>query len=400
VTRFAAILSGGVGERFWPASTPERPKQLLPLLGPRTMLRETLERIAPELPPERVLIVTSAALAAAVSSECPEVPPANVIAEPRGRNTAPAVAAAACAALALGGPEASLAVLPADHLVREREAFLGALRRAFAAAESGPLIVTLGIRPNRPETGYGYITRGEPIEESLYRIEAFHEKPNEATALALLEEGRSYWNAGIFVAAAGTFVQEIRRHAPDVGGPMEALLEVASVAAREAGPATRREAASGLTDPGDSPVPSGVDPRRWQGGVRELYAGALSIAFDVAVMERTETGAVLPVDIGWDDVGSWDAVARLLEADPSGNVVRGAGRLLDARNNILFAEEGRITVIGASDLVIVRSGAETFVCARDRLPELKELLRSLSEDGGQARAARPGKITASEDRNG
>lgn len=352
MTRYVGILAGGLGERFWPASTPERPKQLLPLVGPRTMLRETLDRLAPDFPPDRILVVTSAALVPAVLAEAPELPAANVLGEPEPRNTAPAVATAASAVLGRGGPDGALAILPADHLIRDGQTFLGALARAFEAAEAESLIVTLGIRPDRPETGYGYITRGDPLDEGVYRIAAFHEKPDARTAAALIAGGRSSWNAGMFIARAATFLQETRRHAPALGEALAPLVEAAS-----RGGQTTDEA--------------------WRRALRELYERAPSISFDHAVMERTKAGAVLPVDIGWDDVGSWEAMARLLEPDSSGNVVQGAGRLIEARNNIVFADGGRITLIGADNLVVVRSGTETFVCARDRLPELKALLGKL-----------------------
>ncbi|HEY7462294.1 MAG TPA: sugar phosphate nucleotidyltransferase [Gemmatimonadota bacterium] len=350
MSRFVAILSGGLGERFWPASTPDRPKQLMPLLGPRTMLRETVERVSSEYPPERILIVTSAALALAVERECPEIPSENVIGEPSARNTAAAVATAACLALARGGAEAALAVLPADHQIRDRAAFLTALGRAFEAAEAEPLIVTLGIRPDRAETGYGYITRGEPLGDGVFRIEAFHEKPDPPTAAALVASGRSFWNAGLFIARAATLVEEIRRHAPALGQALNALL--------------------------------GAERSGWEPALREAYERAPSISFDHAIMERTRAGAVLPADIGWDDMGSWEAVARFLEPDQAGNVMRGSARVLEARNNILFADGGRITLIGADDLVVVRAGSETFVCARDRLPRMKELLARLDRSAG------------------
>jgi mannose-1-phosphate guanylyltransferase/mannose-6-phosphate isomerase len=282
-----------------------------------------------------------------------------VIGEPRPRNTAAAVAVAACAALARGGPDAALAILPADHLIRDRDGFLAGLRRAFETAEAEPLIVTLGVQPDRPETGYGYVTRGQPLEGGVYRIEAFHEKPDRQAAEGLVAAGRSSWNAGMFIARASTFVAEIRRHAPELGRAMASLVEASS---------------------GDR---GGTAGEAWRSAFAELYERAPSISFDHAVMEATGAGAILPIDVGWDDVGSWEAMARLIEPDKAGNIVRGSGRLLEARDNIVFADGGRITLIGVDNVVVVRSGEETFVCARDRLPQLKELLGQL----GRAAAA-------------
>jgi mannose-1-phosphate guanylyltransferase len=333
------------------------------------MLRETLDRLPPLVPPGRTLVVTSAAIADAVRREAPELGEAGVLAEPRGRNTAAAIGVAAAAVALREGRGAALAVLPADHAVGDPAALRSALARAFEVAESAPRIVTLGIRPDRPETGYGYITGGERLAEGTgpasasgregagprgpersspgdaeaFAIEAFHEKPPREEAERLVRGGRSWWNAGLFVARAGTLLDEIARAQPQLGGLLLPLLE----------------------------------PGRWDTAFAAVYERAPSISFDHAVMEHTAAGAVLPVELDWDDVGSWEAVARLVGADATGNVVRGAGRVRDASGNILYAEGGRITVIGASGLLVVHAGDETFVCARERLPEVRELLRSL-----------------------
>ncbi|MFN2431827.1 MAG: mannose-1-phosphate guanylyltransferase [Gemmatimonadota bacterium] len=353
MSRFAAILSGGVGERFWPASTPQRPKQLLPLLGRRTMLRETLERLGPMFPPERTLVVTSAALAAAVAAECPELPAANVVAEPLPRNTGPAAGVAAWAALALGGEDAVVALLPSDHAIGDAVAFRAALADAFRLAEAGSYVVTLGVRPDRPETGYGYITVGDPLPVGGHRIAAFHEKPDAARARELVADPLNLWNPGMFIARARTVVEELSTHEPVLAEPLR-----------------RFGQAGGL-----------VTTSRGEEAFRALYAEAPSISFDYAVMERTRRGVVLPAEFGWDDVGSWEAMARLLASDPDGNVVRGAGRMAEARDNIVFAEEGRVTIVGASNLLVVRSGEETFVCSRERLPEIRQILRDLNGGG-------------------
>ena len=362
MTRYAAILSGGVGERFWPASTPERPKQLLPLLGRRTMLRETFERLAPAFSPEGVLVVTSRALVTAVRAECPEIPAAQVLGEPRPRNTAAAAGVAAVAALALGGEGAAVALLPADHAVADAAGFRGALERGLGVAAGGR-IVTLGIRPDRPETGYGYITAGASLGTGAYEIAAFHEKPDPRRARELLEEGKSFWNAGMFVAPARLLVEEIHRHLPTLGALLAKL-----------------ETAGGL--PGRGSADAAFDT---------LFVEAPSISLDHGVMERTRAGAVVPAEFGWDDVGSWEAMARLVGSDAAGNVVRGEGRLAEARDNIVYAEDGRVTVIGASNLLVVRAGAETFVCARERLPEIRELLRRLNGSAAAASEPRAGR---------
>jgi mannose-1-phosphate guanylyltransferase len=375
VSRFAAILSGGVGERFWPASTPERPKQLLPFLGRGSLLRQTIERLSPVFSDDRILIITAESLADAIARECPELPSRNIIAEPRSRNTAAAAGVAACAAIALGGEHAALALLPADHVVQDGTEFVRTLERAFQIAEAEGRIVTLGIRPDRPETGYGYITLGEPLPGGAFQISAFHEKPEAWKAELLLEEGRSYWNAGIFITRARILLQEMERYAPAVGEPLMRFLVAGGLPG--SGPLERPPSGSG------SRRKSHSDSESIGGGTalvafRELYERAPTISFDEAVMERTDAGAVLPAEFGWDDVGSWEAIARLLETDAAGNVVHGTGVLAEARDNILYSDGGRITVIGADNLLIVRSGSETLVCARDRLPEIKGILRALN----------------------
>jgi mannose-1-phosphate guanylyltransferase len=351
VSRFAAILSGGIGERFWPASTPERPKQLLPFLGRRTLLRSTFERVLPLFAPERVFVVTSSALKEAVAAECPELPPENILPEPCARNTALAAGLAARLAVMREGEDASLALLPADHIMRDEAGFRGLLAAALRLVEAESWIVTLGVVPDRPETGYGWITRGEELLGGGFQIAAFHEKPDASRAEELLREGKSYWNAGIFVAGAGTILDELELHAPEIGSRLRSLPEEAADLA----------------------------PEVWSRALAEVYESAPAVSFDHAVMERTTLGVVLPLDVGWDDVGSWEALARLLERDPQGNVVHGAARLAHACDNIVFADGGRVTVIGASNLLVVRTGRETFVCAREKLSEIKGLLREMGD---------------------
>jgi mannose-1-phosphate guanylyltransferase len=237
-------------------------------------------------------------------------------------------------------PQAVLLVLPADQHVTDKAAFARVLDAALAAAERDDSIATIGITPTRAETGFGYLEVEAATPGVATPVKRFVEKPDRATAEQYVASGRYLWNAGIFCARAQRILAELDAHLPVTA---KAVREIA----RE--PST----------------------------ARTLYPALPSISFDHAVMEHTAAGAVLPVELDWDDVGSWEAVARLVGVDATGNVVRGAGRVRDASGNILYAEGGRITVIGASGLLVVHAGDETFVCARERLPEVRELLRSL-----------------------
>ena len=336
--RWAVVLAGGVGSRFWPVSTAERPKQLLALAGDRPLVADAVLRLLPLVPAERVLVVGSAALRDALRRALPEVPAANVLAEPFAASTAPALAWATARAAAADGAAAVLSV-HADWTVGDPAAFRAAASAALDVAEGEDALVTVGARPTRPEIGYGYIVPGEPLRGRgpARRIARFVEKPGAEEAARLIAGG-ALWNTGMFAWTAGRFRAECADHAPELTPGLAAL------------------------DRGDAEA---------------FYRAARPVSVDVALYERTARGAVLPGDFGWDDVGSWAALARVRTADPRGNVTAGAAYLVDADGCIVWSDDGATVVEGVSGLVVVRARGVTLVTTRERAPYLKELLARL-----------------------
>ncbi|HUP01667.1 MAG TPA: sugar phosphate nucleotidyltransferase [Gemmatimonadota bacterium] len=346
---YAVILAGGVGERFWPASTPDRPKQLLPLLSDRTMLRETADRLEGLVPPARRFVLTNRSLVDAVARECPEIPRANVIGEPEGRNTAPAIGLAA-GLLQARDTEAALLVLPADHAIGDDRAFRASAESAFRLAAEDEMLVLFGVVPTRPETGYGYIERDSPAGNGghkAYAVARFIEKPDAATAGRLWRDGRHYWNSGLFCGRASVFLAEYEKHLPRMRRAIDAAV------------------AGWETDP--------------EGALSRFYGEVETISIDYGILQRTDRAAVLPAaEWGWDDVGSWEALARWIEASPAGNVAVGDCALEACRDVIAFSQAGRIAALGISNCVIVRTAGETLVVARDALDDLKAFVRAVS----------------------
>ncbi|MDX1660731.1 MAG: sugar phosphate nucleotidyltransferase [Gemmatimonadota bacterium] len=353
---YAVILAGGIGERFWPASTPRRPKQLLPLLSDRSMLRETADRLEGVVPAERVIVLTNASLVDEVVAELPELPRGNVIGEPEGKNTAPAIGLAA-GLLHARDPEAVVLALPADHAVGDAEAFRDSVDAAFQLAAERPLLVLFGIVPSRPETGYGYVRAGAELDVTTtdaYEVETFLEKPDPDTARELWRDGRHYWNSGLFCGRAAVFLEEYGRHLPLMRRTIEA-----AVKAWEQSPAEALE---------------------------RFYAAVESTSIDYGIMQQTEEAAVLPAaDWGWDDVGSWEALSRWMDVDEGGNVAVGEVDLEGCTEVVAWSESGRIAALGLSEVVIVRTADDTLVVSRDRLADLKSFVRSVT---GRDRAGR------------
>ena len=344
--RWAVVLAGGVGSRFWPVSTAERPKQLLALAGARPLVADAVARLLPLIAAERVLVVGSGRLQGALRRALPELAADNVLAEPVAASTAPALAWATTRAAA-ADPGASVLSVHADWTVADPEAFRAAAAAALELAEVEGALVTVGAPPTRPEVGYGYVVPGKRIGAGpARRIERFVEKPDAAEAARLIAAG-ALWNTGMFAWTAARFRAECVRHAPELAGGLAAL------------------------DRGD---------------VEGFYRAATPVSVDVALYERTARGAVLPGDFGWDDVGSWAALSRVRPADARGNVAVGSAFAADAANCIVWSEDGAIVLDGVSDLVVVCSRGVTLVTTRERAPHLKELLArlppGLASEGG------------------
>ncbi len=347
----AVILAGGSGTRLWPLSRRSMPKQFLPLAGERSLLRQTVARVRP-LVGDDVVVVTAAdtGFLAARQLEEEGIDPADrVLAEPVGRNTAPAIGFAALGAV----PDTVLLVLPSDHAIRDEDAFRRALAAAARVAAAGWL-VTFGIQPDRPETGYGYIRMGDPLPgyDGARRVERFVEKPDRETAEAYLADGGYAWNSGMFALRADRLLEELGAHAPDVRAALEPLAPYAD---------------------GARPAP------------RDLYEAVPKISIDYAVMERSDRVAVIPVDPGWSDLGSFDALAGVLEPDGDGNVVRagqgGEAVVLEGTDNLVLADGRVVAAVGLSGTVIVDTPDALLVCARDRSQDVRRVVERLEAAG-------------------
>jgi mannose-1-phosphate guanylyltransferase len=351
----AIIMAGGSGTRFWPKSRREKPKQLLRLAGDATMLQQTVARIEPLVAPERILIITGADQAAATREQLSNLPAENIIAEPAPRDTAPCVGLAA-GLVAGRDPTGTMIVMPADHVIEPATAFQKTVQAAVDAVTDDPsALVTFGIKPTRPETGYGYIERDALLETRdgipVYRVIQFREKPDRATAEAFIAAGNFAWNSGIFVWRARTILGEIRAHRPLLGAALEPILRAVG---------TNLEADT----------------------VARQFSRLERISIDKAVMEHASNVLMVEVSYDWNDVGDWRALASLLQKDAAGNAVSGHVVAHDTTNSIIISDDGGlVAALGVDDLVIVHSGKATLVARKDQLDRLKALVEGLGEAG-------------------
>lgn len=347
------LMSGGAGSRLWPLSRQNRPKQLLPLTGPRSLVQETLLRVADSALFSAPIVVAAEAhrFALAAQMQAVGVEPCAILLEPLARNTAPAAAVAALAALRVDR-DALLLLMPADHVIADRQAFLAAVATGAQAAARGR-IVTFGITPDAPATGYGYIARGGPLTEpdGVFEVAAFVEKPDLATATAWLEGGVHLWNSGIFLVGAQTLIDELSAHAPGIVGAADQALSRAR------------------TD---------LDFTRLD---EQAFAASPSISIDHAVMEKTTRAAVVPVSMGWSDVGSFSALKAVTPADALGNVVIGDVLNLGAFGCYLRSDGPLIAAVGVADLIVVAEADVVLVARLDADQDVKTVVERLKAAG-------------------
>jgi mannose-1-phosphate guanylyltransferase len=336
MNRWNVVLAGGVGSRFWPLSTPERPKQLLPLITASPMLRDTLDRLLPLAPLDRTLVLTNASLRAAILEMEPGLPPENVIAEPRPAGTCAALAWAARVIAARAGHDAVMVCVHADWAIGDVEGFRQTLAHAADVAAAEHALVTVGIVPSRPDPGFGYIQPGEVVRGELRRVARFVEKPDRARAAEMVSDGY-FWNSGIFAWRVGDLLEEIRALTPEVQPALEAA--------------------------GDD--------------LQAFFAQVQSIAIDVGVLERSTRVLVLPGRFGWDDVGTWAALHRVRALDADGNAVYGPSFALQSHDNVVHAEGSAVVLYGVNDLVVVVRDGLVMVTTRDKAADLKTLLDAL-----------------------
>ncbi|MDH6099247.1 mannose-1-phosphate guanylyltransferase [Anabaenopsis sp. FSS-46] len=342
---FPVILAGGKGERFWPLSRQNRPKQFLSLDGSsRSLLQATADRLLAFTNGWNDLwVITSSQIAAGVTQQLPQLPSQNLLIESEGRDTAAAVAWASLEIKQRYGEDAIIGFFPSDHWIADQEAFVHTLMAATELASSTEAIVTLGIKPTFPSTGYGYIEQGENIgrfnDLPAYHVSRFTEKPNRETAETFLSTGRFSWNSGMFVFRAGVVLKELYTHAPEIIEPLE-----------QQGP--------------------------------DVYPQLLKQSIDYALMEKTNLAYVLPVEFGWDDLGDWNALDRLLKKPENPNVELATHVGLDTHGAIVYAtnSEDVIVTIGLEDVVIVRDRNVTLVVNKDRTQEIKQILKTLADD--------------------
>lgn len=340
----ALILAGGSGTRFWPLSRKRRPKQLLALEGERSLLRETVDRLRPLVEPAAVWICTTRALAEDVRRELPDVPPHQILLEPEGRNTAPAIGWSVRSM-----PEEArrdvVVVLPSDHRVGDPAAFRDTLALAARAVRREDRIMTLGVTPRWPETGYGYLElEPEPDDDSSRRVHRFVEKPDLANAERYVASGNHLWNAGIFLFRGTTLLDALARLQPELYRGLE---EIASAPDR----------------------------------VGELYPRLPADSIDYAVMEKLDSISTVPLDCGWSDLGSWAALDEVLPRDEQGNTGKGDLLALESEGNLLFSDSGTIAVLGVSGLVVVRTGDSVLVIPKERSQEVKKIVQELAARG-------------------
>ena len=351
--RYVVIMAGGKGERFWPQSRLKRPKHLLPIVGNSPMLSQTIDRLEGLVPPERIFVITNAEQREAVLESCPALLPGRVIGEPEGRDTAAAVGLAALL-VEKEGENAAFALLPADHVIEDAKGFRATLEAAFAASEAEDVLVTIGIKPDFPSTGYGYLCRGDElkVEEGrvLSRVDRFVEKPDLPKAKEYLKEGTYFWNAGMFVWRPGVILAEIDRLTPKLAHGL-------------------RELKAMWRDSGDL-----------EQAMTKIYPSLEKISIDFAVMENADAVVMLESSFDWDDVGEWPAIARHYPKDENGNVFKGLGLAVDSSENLTFSEDGHcVSLLGVKDLIVVQSGDATMICHKDRAQEVKDLARRVSD---------------------
>lgn len=346
---YAVILAGGSGTRFWPRSRHEQPKQLLDIVGSEPMICQTARRIAPLIPPERTFVITHALHAEKVRACLGDLPPGHILAEPVGRNTAPAVGLAALH-VRRRDPDGVMVVLPSDHLVQRPRAFLQALRRAARAAVRHGSLVTLGIQPLSPETGYGYIRLGEKLEHGVFRAAAFVEKPSRPRAIRFLRSGRYVWNSGIFVWKADAILNAIACYLPTLS---KGLIRI------------------------DRAMGSARETK----GLHAVYRRMDPISIDHGVLERADNVLVIPADFGWNDVGSWGALDQILRKRSDGNVAQGLHIAIETTDTLIYSPRKLIATVGVSGLIIVETEDALLVCRKDRAQDVRQVVERLKQEG-------------------
>ena len=348
------IPAGGGGTRLWPRSRQGTPKQFLDIVSERTMLQETADRVAALVPPERLFVITNARHAAPVREQLPDVPPANIVGEPEGRDSAPAIGLMAALLEKVSGDDTVMVVLPADHVIPNDAHFRAILQRAADVAQEGYL-VTLGIPPTGPDTGFGYIQGGDTLNEAngltAYRVRQFKEKPAQDVAEQYLRDGGYFWNAGMYIATVKTLRDLYKTHLPQMEGSFAKIV-----------------AALGTPD-----------------GTRvmaDVFPTLPKISVDYGIAEKADRVAVIPADIGWNDVGSWGRLAEVLSQDHgAGNIVVGHHVGVETTGSLIYSPHRLIATIGMEDIVVIDTPDATLICPKSRSEDVKKIVDELKARG-------------------
>jgi mannose-1-phosphate guanylyltransferase len=349
---YAAIMAGGVGTRLWPLSRQTRPKQALQLIGDRTMFQHSVERLAPLFPPGHIVVVTGQKHAEILRPQAPELPEDNFILEPMGRDSGPAVGLGAIH-LRRRDPDAVMAMLTADHYIAQTERFRAILAAAEKIARTGK-IVTLGIRPGFPSTGYGYIHQGDSLGRfdgfEAFRATRFTEKPGPDTANTFVESGEYTWNSGMFIWHVDRVLTEFQRQRPQIYRQLMTIAE-------------------SLDTPDEDNV------------LAEVWPQIQKISVDYAIMEGADDVAVIPVEIGWSDVGSWASLLEIISGDEQGNVVSGEHLALDTTRTLVRGDGRVVVTIGLEDMIVVDTDDALLICPRGRAQDVKTIVERLKQSG-------------------
>jgi mannose-1-phosphate guanylyltransferase len=348
---YAVIMAGGVGSRFWPLSRKKTPKQFLPIISKKSMIEETVHRLTPLFHDSKILTISNADQAQTIQALLPQLPENNILIEPQGKNTAPSLLLAT-ASIYLNNPSAVIAVLPADHLISDPDIFLKKLSAGAQLASQSPDLVTFGIPPTLPATGYGYIqfSQDKPIsvlDENFYSVQEFKEKPDYEQAVHFLKEGNYFWNSGMFLWQAKTFAEKLEQHSPSLYTYWLKILEALKEKNGEK--------------------------------ISEIFAEIPSISIDYALMEKASGVRMCEGSFGWSDVGSWSALSEIWERDDQANTHRGQHLSLNAHNCIVYNPDKFTALIDVQDIIVVNTGDALLVCHKDSDQKVKELVDTLKK---------------------
>jgi len=350
---YIVIMAGGKGTRFWPISTQKKPKQLLNLIGNLTMVQQTVKRISSMVEKSEIFLVTEAGLETELRQQLPDIPSENILVEPIGRNTLPCIGLASLH-IRQRTDSGVIAVLPADHLIKDERKFTELLSFAKDFVIRNDVLVTFGIVPTRPETGYGYIEKADFLETAsgmnVFSVQKFHEKPTKQKAIEFCQTGKYLWNSGMFVWRVQTILDAIEKYAPSI---YSKLLKI--------------DSAIGTPDESQT--------------INQIYPQIKGISVDYGIMEKADNIAVIPADIEWDDLGSWSAMQRIFDRDSSGNSYLGKYVGIDTKDCVIYSPQKLVATIGIKNLIIVESNRALLICPVERAQEVKALIEELESEG-------------------